>query len=50
MKNFLTVLFSVMIILWIILVYLGITFGVIEGLWWVLTGDFFHFVSDGGAF
>lgn len=47
MKDILTTIFAVMILIVVILWTVAIALGGIEILWWIFTGDFFHFVSTG---
>lgn len=47
MKDILTTIFALTIVVTVILWTVAIALGGIEILWWIFTGDFFHFVSTG---
>lgn len=47
MKDILTTIFALMIIVTVILWMVAIALGGVEILWWIFTGGFFHFMSTG---
>lgn len=51
MKNFVSTLLSSLFVIIFVIMFLvwfvAFTLGGVEILWWIFTGDFFHFVSTG---
>ena len=49
MKNFMTYMIALIMLVWMFMCFMAVTLGMAEGLWWVFTGDFFHFVQLGDS-